>query len=424
MSTWAVSMGLAALAAASDLPAPRTVELGPEGPAGSRSREDRPAVTAYLPSPEAATGAGVMVFPGGGFTRRCEDHEGVLVAEWLRAHGIAAFLVRYRVVPFATLKESLDDGHLAVQHVRAHAAQLRVSPRRLGAIGFSAGAVLAASVALRPRTGSRPDFLVLAYGDANQANPGIRGLAAHGLSREEAASLFAPTAAEIEQAPPTFLFCTSEDQGQARNMADLYARLLAARRPAEAHFFAYGEHGTGVALGDPLLGEWPSLLVSWLRTSGFLSDKARVALRGRVTVDGQPLPRGSVVLTPVGDAGAPAVVAYVFGTTSEAGEFVLPAERGPTPGRYRVEVRQDATRWASNSRDPVQQKLQARLRDAGTLGPEDVKAWLDSARAKDFSPSIDAQRVYTRLEPGDGAELTFDVPPRAEARLDLAIRSR
>ena len=100
-----------------------------------------------------------MVFPGGGFTRRCEDHEGVLVAEWLRAHGIAAFLVRYRVVPFATLKESLDDGHLAVQHVRAHAAEYGVSPRRLGAIGFSAGAVLAANVALRPRAGSRSDSM-------------------------------------------------------------------------------------------------------------------------------------------------------------------------------------------------------------------------------------------------------------------------
>ena len=178
----AVLLGTSAAARAGDLPAPRTTELGPEAPAGSRSREDRPAVTAYLPSPAAATGAGIMVFPGGGFTRRCEDHEGVLVAEWLRAHGIAAFLVRYRVVPFATLKESLDDGHLAVQHVRAHAAEYGVSPRRLGAIGFSAGAVLAANVALRPRAGSRPDFLVLAYGDANQANPGVRGLAAHGLT--------------------------------------------------------------------------------------------------------------------------------------------------------------------------------------------------------------------------------------------------
>jgi hypothetical protein len=143
-----------------------------------------------------------------------------------------------------------------------------------------------------------------------------------------------------------------------------------------------------------------------------------------VSVDGQPLPRGSVVLTPVADAGAPAVVAYVFATTSEAGEFALPAARGPTPGRYRVEVRQDATRWASNSRDPVQQKLAARLRDGGSLGPEDVRAWLDSARAKDFSPSIDRQRVYTRLRPGDGTELTLDVQPGTEARLDLAIQSR
>ena len=173
-------------AAAAAPPAPRPLELWPEGApgAGGASVEDRPAVTAYLPSPEGSTGAGVLVFPGGGFTRRCEDHEGVLVAEWLRAHGVAAFIVRYRVVPIGTVKDALDDGHRAIQYVRAHAQEWSVSPQRLGAIGFSAGAVLAANVSLRPRPGqaastdplqrvtSRPDFLVLAYGDANQANPG------------------------------------------------------------------------------------------------------------------------------------------------------------------------------------------------------------------------------------------------------------
>ena len=62
-------------------------------------------------------------------------------------------------------------------------------------------------------------------------------------------------------------------------MADLYGRLVAAGRPAEAHFFGFGEHGTGFALGDPLLGEWPSLLVSWMRTSGLLTTSQRTALR-------------------------------------------------------------------------------------------------------------------------------------------------
>jgi acetyl esterase/lipase len=417
---------------------PRTALLWPEGAPGARgdSAEDRPAVTAYLPSPEASTGAGILVFPGGGFTRRCEDHEGVLVAEWLRAHGVAAFLVRYRVVPIGTVKDALEDGHRAVQYVRAHAAELGISPQRLGAIGFSAGAVLAANVSLRPRAaqaasldpllrvGSRPDFLVLAYGDAGQANPGLRGLAATGLTPPEAAGLFSPTAEEIAATPPSFLFVTSEDAGQARNMADLYSRLLAARRLVEAHFFGYGEHGTGFALGDPLLGQWPTLLLSWMRTNGLLTDQPRVAVSGRVTVDGQPLPRGTVVLTPEGNIAAPAVIAYVFGTGSQPGEFAVRAERGPTPGRYRVEVRQDATRWLSNARDPVLAKTQQKLRDTGSLDPADLQAWVASARAKDLSASIENQRVYRRARPVDGAEWVVEIRAGAENRLDLDISSR
>jgi acetyl esterase/lipase len=136
------------------LPAPRAVELCPQGAPNAKgtSAEDRPAVTPYLPAPGMGTGAGILVLPGGGFTRRCEDHEGVLVAEWLRAHGIAAFLVRYRVVPIGTLKDALGDVHRAVRTIRAD--EWGVSPSRLGAVGFSAGSYLAAEVALRPRAAS------------------------------------------------------------------------------------------------------------------------------------------------------------------------------------------------------------------------------------------------------------------------------
>jgi hypothetical protein len=118
------------------------------------------------------------------------------------------------------------------------------------------------------------------------------------------------------------------------------------------------------------------------------------------------------------------VVAYVFGTESLPGEFAVRAERGPTPGSYRVEVRQDATRWLSNARDPVLQKTQTKLRDTGGLSPQDLQEWEASARAKDQSPSLESQRVYRRLRPGDPAEMTLEVQAGAEARLDLDIVSR
>jgi acetyl esterase/lipase len=432
------AFGAPLVAGAAPPPPPRTFELWPQGAPGAlgQSEEDRPAVTAYLPAPETSTGAGIVILPGGGFTRRCADHEGVLAAEWLRARGIAAFILRYRVVPIGTLKDALLDAHRGMQFVRAHAREWGVSPQHLGAMGFSAGATLAANVALRPRLGkatgddptdrvaSRPDFLVLAYGDANQANPGVRGLAAQGLTAEEAAHVFSPTEDELATAPPAFLFCTSEDGGTARNMADLYSRLAKAGRPAEAHLFAFGEHGVGFALGDPLLGPWPTLLHSWMRTSGFLTEQPRVALRGTVKLDGEPLPRGTVVLTPVQGTSAPPVVAYVFGTVVLPGEFGLRAERGPTPGRYRVEVRQDATRWASNARDPVLQKTQQKLRDGGTLTKQDVDEWVAWARSRDYSPSIEDQRVYRRRRPSDPDEMVVDIKAGEENRLDLDIRSR
>ena len=95
-----------------------------------------------------------------------------------------------------------------------------------------------------------------------------------------------------------------------------------------------------------------------------------------------------------------------------------------SPGRDKVEVRQDATRWASNSRDPVQQRLQQKLRDGGTLSAEDLAAWTASARAKDFSPSIEGQRVFTRRRPGDAEDIVVLIRPGTENRLDLALESR
>jgi acetyl esterase/lipase len=428
-------VGFAASAIPSTVPAP--VEIWPGAAPGAKgsSVEDKPALLVFLPEKSARSAAGVLVIPGGGFTRRCEDHEGVLVAQWLKARGIAAFVLRYRVQPIGTVRDALADAHRGMRYVRAHAAEWGIAPDRLGALGFSAGATLASGLGLEPlaaradaadpleRLSSRPDFMVIAYGDARQGNPGLRGLAAQGLSAEDAARTFAPSPEQIAAAPPTFLFGTTEDAGLTRSMADLYGRLIAARRPAEAHFFGFGEHGAGFARGDPLLGEWPSLLVSWMRTSGFLSDRSRVAVRGRVTLDGAPLPRGSVVLTPLGSSSAPVVVAYVYGTTEAAGEFAVPAERGPTPGRYLVEVRQDATRWASNARDAVLRRMQEKVRAGATLDAADMAEWTTSARARDLTPSIEDQRVFASRRPGDAEPIVVEIKADGQNRVELDLVS-
>jgi hypothetical protein len=203
-------------------------------------------------------------------------------------------------------------------------------------------------------------------------------------------------------------------------MTDLYANLSRAGIPVEAHFFARGPHGVGFAQGDPVRGVWPDLMWAWLRAGGFLTRTPRVAIRGVATLDGEPLARGAVIFTPLDTAAAPPVVAFVFNTGPVRGEFVVPAGQGPTPGRYRVEVRQDAARWVSNARDPVIGRLSAKLRD-GTLTDEERREWIAYARKRDLSPSLGDQRVFRARHPGEGGEMIVEFKGGGENRVDIAL---
>jgi acetyl esterase/lipase len=199
-------------------PAPRTIELWPEGAPGATgaSDEDKPAITVYLPDPARNTGTAVLICPGGGFMTRAVDHEGVLVAQWFKARGVAGFILRYRIRPIYTTNESLQDAQRGLRYLRAHADGFHIDPDRIGIIGFSAGAVLASNAALRAlpgtsdakdpieRASSRAAFQVLAYG-----SPGLLGVAAGNDS-----STRKPM--EWGAAPQTFLFCTTEDSAIVR----------------------------------------------------------------------------------------------------------------------------------------------------------------------------------------------------------------
>jgi acetyl esterase/lipase len=418
-------LALAAAVAVAAEPEPRTIELWPGGATGATgpSDEDRPAITAYLPDPARNTGTAVLICPGGGFLTRAVDHEGVLVARWFQARGVAGFVLRYRIRPIYTTEESLQDARRGLRYLRARADGFGIDPDRIGVIGFSAGAVLASNVALRPQPGtsdasdpverqpSRAAFQVLAYG-----SPGLLGPAGRaGSSPQEPVPWGA--------APPSFLFCTTEDAAIARGMTELYAYLSRAGIPVEAHFFARGVHGVGFAQGDPVRGVWPELMWTWLRAGGLLTRAPRVAIRGVVTLDGKPLARGSVIFTPLEDPAAPPVVAFVFNTGPVRGEFLVPASQGPTPGRYRVEVRQDAARWVSNARDPVIGKLAAKLR-GGTLTDQERREWVAYARQRDLTPSLGDQRAFRAQHPGEGSDLIVEFKGSGENRIDIAVFTR
>jgi hypothetical protein len=228
----------------------------------------------------------------------------------------------------------------------------------------------------------------------------------------------------VADLPPAFMFCTAEDMGHLRGMSALYMDMLQARIPVEAHFFLNGEHGVGFALGDPVLGEYPKLLMNWMIGNGFLTDKPRVPLTGVVKLDGAPLNRGMVILTPVDQPSAPPVVAYITNAhTRELGSFIVSQKQGPVSGRYRVEVRQDATRWQSNSRDPVMIEMMGKQRN-NSLTEADRKKWGEYIRQRDLSPSIENQRVFRRQRPQDKSDYIVEIKDGSGNRLELKVFSR
>ena len=222
--------------------------------------------------------------------------------------------------------------------------------------------------------------------------------------------------------PPTFMFCTAEDLGHLRGMMELYASLVRAKAPVETHFFVKGEHGVGLAEGDPVLGEWPNLMFNWIRAGGFLTPEPRVAAEGIVKVDGEPLPHGYVIFTPLDKKGAAPVTAYVFNTGQVLGRFAIRQDQGLVPGRYRVEVRQNATRWLSNSRNEVIIKMNQKIR-AGGGAEADRQEWNDYARKRDLSPNIEGQRVYRRARPKDKNDLVVEIRSGVENHLQIEVFS-
>lgn len=267
---------------------PHEVALWDGGAPGAlgNSDSDTPVITVYRAA-RAATGTGIVVAPGGGYGNLAMDHEGRQVAAFYNAMGISAFVLRYRLGPRYRHPVQLGDAQRAIRLVRARAQELGVQPDRIGIMGFSAGGHLAATAGTRftagsaeaadpvDRVSSRPDFLILGYPvisfDPSVTHAGsVRNL----IGEPPDAALVALLSNErhvTRETPPTFLFHTTADTGvPAENSVRFYLALKQAGVPAEMHIFEKGPHGVGLALGDPALGAWPTLLTNWLRGRGLL----------------------------------------------------------------------------------------------------------------------------------------------------------
>lgn len=287
---WGILVMSALLAPAHLVAAPQKAELlWPGGAPGAlgEADEDRPTVTAYLPSAGKATGTGVVILPGGGYQGLSMDFEGSEVAEWLNSLGIAGFVLKYRLGPRYHHPVEMEDGQRAMRFVRSHAAEYGIAVNRIGIWGFSAGGHLASTVGTHfdagnagakdpvDRVSCRPDFMILAYPVITMLEPYVHmGSRRNLLGDHPDPELLKSLSNELQvtaETPPTFLFATdSDDVVPVENSVLFYQALRKNDVPAELHIFERGPHGVGLAQKDPALSVWPALLARWFKTRGLL----------------------------------------------------------------------------------------------------------------------------------------------------------
>lgn len=261
------------------------IPLWPAGTPGARGTDaaDVPTLTPYLPPPDRATGAAIVVCPGGGY-HHLAPHEAGPVAEWLNSIGVTAFVLTYRLAPRYRHPAMLHDAARAIRTVRSRAAEWGVDPDRVGILGFSAGGHLAATAgtlydAGRPdaadpveRSSSRPDLMVLIYpviSFVRFASGSRRNLLGE-TDDVERWRLLSPELQVTKETPPAFLLATVGDTVVPYENSLLFARALrAAGVPHEVHVFERGEHGFGLGGNDPQLSLWPMLCAAWLRLHEF-----------------------------------------------------------------------------------------------------------------------------------------------------------
>ncbi len=234
-----------------------------------------PSLTLY-PAKEAANGAAVLVFPGGGYSILAYDLEGTEVCTWLNSIGVSCVLVKYRVPEtghFPANTEDLEDAQQAMRLTRAHAAPWHIDPTRVGVLGFSAGAHLAATLSTHPdfvKPGApnpqidatlspRPDFALILY-------PGY-------LTSTPALDTLDPALKPTSATPPTFLLQAEDDPVHVENVVVYFSALKLAKVPAELHIFAEGGHGYGLRPTALPITHWPTLATTWLNSIHMLTPK-------------------------------------------------------------------------------------------------------------------------------------------------------
>lgn len=267
------------------------IPLWPDGAPNAVGKEpqDIPTLTPFLAPVENATGAAVLVLPGGGYGHLSDIKEGSDVAKWLNSLGISAFVLKYRLGPRYSQPTPLLDAARAMRTVRSRASGWGLDANRIAILGFSAGGHLASALgtkfdAGRPdskdmveRMSSRPDLMILLYpvitmGEFTHA--GSRKNLLGETPTPELIKLYSNDLQVSRETPPAFIMHTMNDPAvPVENSMFFVTALRKNGVPFEFHLYEQGPHGVGLAPTNPYLASWTARCADWLVLRGFLKKK-------------------------------------------------------------------------------------------------------------------------------------------------------
>jgi acetyl esterase/lipase len=267
------------------------VPLWPEGAPGAlgTSSNDIPTLTAYLPAGTNATGAAMVICPGGGYVHLA-PHEGNDYALWLNQHGVTCFVLKYRLGSSGYHHPAmLNDAARAVRWVRAHAEEFKVDAHRVGIMGSSAGGHLAATLMTHfdagdtnsadaiERQSSRPDLGVLCYPVISMGEFAHKSSKEYLLGKNPAPDLVKLLSNELQvttNTPPCFLWTTFEDKTVPMENTLLFAEALRKNHvPFDLHVYQKGGHGMGLKDKAPFAHPhpWAGDCLFWLKEQKFVN---------------------------------------------------------------------------------------------------------------------------------------------------------
>jgi acetyl esterase/lipase len=266
------------------------IPLWPDGAPGAlgNSTNDIPTLTPYFPDPTNATGAAMVICPGGAYGHLA-PHEGNDYALWLNQQGVTCFVLKYRLGPNGYhYPVEFQDVTRAMRWVRAHVGDFKIDSHRVGIMGSSAGGHLASTLLTHfdfgdtnssdeiERQSSRPDIGILCYPVITMGEFTHQGSKENLLGKNPSPELVKELSNELQvttNTPPCFLWTTFEDNVVPMENTMKFAEALRKNHvPFDLHIYQKGGHGMGLADKPPFAHPhpWADDCLFWLKAQNFV----------------------------------------------------------------------------------------------------------------------------------------------------------